>query len=47
MDPWGTPASIGDQEDARPFRRTHWYVPFRKFSINFKGLPEIHIDWIL
>ena len=43
-DPWGTPASIGDQEDSWPFKRTHWYLPFKKLSISFKGVPEIPID---
>ena len=46
-DPWGTPASIGDQEDSWPFKRTHWYLPFKRLSISFKGVPEIPIDWIL
>ena len=45
--PWSTPASIGDQEDAWPFKRTRWYLQLKKFSINFKGVPEIPIDLIL
>ena len=24
---WGTPASIGDHEDAWPFKRTRWNLP--------------------
>ena len=30
IDPWGTPASICYQEDPWPFKRTHWYLPFKK-----------------
>ena len=41
IDPWGTSGSTGDQEDAWPFIRTHWYLPLKKLSINFKGVPEI------
>ena len=25
IDPWGTSASIGDEEDAWPFKRMRWY----------------------
>ena len=32
IDPWATPANIGDQEDAWPFR-THQYLPVKKLSI--------------
>ena len=27
IDPWGTPASIGDQEDSWPFKRMCWFLP--------------------
>ena len=30
IDPWGTPASPGDQGDAWPFKRTRWYLPLKK-----------------
>ena len=43
IDPWGTPASIGDHEDAWSFKRTS-YLPLKKLSISFKGVPEIPID---
>ena len=46
IDPWGTPASIGDQEDALPFR-ARWYLLLKKLSISFKGVPENPTDWIL
>ena len=29
IDPWGTPASIGDQEDAWPLKRMSWYLPLK------------------
>ena len=38
IDPWGTPASTGDQEDTWPFKRTRWYLPLKRFSISFKGV---------
>ena len=48
IDPWGTPVSIGDQKDAMPFKRTRWYLPLLlNFSMSFKGVPEIPIDWVL
>ena len=43
IDPLSTPAIIGDQEDAWPFKRTLWYLPLKKPSISFKGVPEIPI----
>ena len=36
IDPWGTPASTGDQEDAWPFKRTSLYLPLKKLSISSK-----------
>ena len=30
IDPWGTPASSGHQEDAWTFKRTCWYLPLKK-----------------
>ena len=44
IDPWGTPPSTGDQEDAWPFKRMRWYLLLIKLSICFKGVPEIPID---
>ena len=32
IDPWGTPASTGDQEDAWPFKRTRWYLLLKKLN---------------
>ena len=29
-EPWGTPASIDHHEDAWPFKRTDWNLPFKK-----------------
>ena len=47
IEPWDTPASIGDHEDAWPFKRTRWNLPLKKLLINFRVLPEIPLDWIL
>ena len=30
IEPWGTPASIGDHEDAWPFKRLCWSLLFRE-----------------
>ena len=47
IEPWGTPASIGDHEDVWPFKRTRWNLPLKKLLISFRGVPEIPVDWIL
>ena len=47
IDPWHTAASTGDQVDAWSIKRTCWYLPPKKLSISFKGLPEIPVDWML
>ena len=47
IEPWGTPVSIGDHEDAWPFKRICWNPPLKKLLISFRGVPEIPVDWIL
>ena len=31
IEPWGTPTSIGDHEDVRPFKRTRWNLSLNNF----------------
>ena len=47
LEPWGISASIGDHEDAWPFKRTLWNQALKKLSISFRGVPKIPVDWIL
>ena len=46
MDPYGTLAIIGNHVEDWPFSNTHWYLSFRKLSINFNRGADIPIDLI-
>ena len=41
IEPWGTPASIGDHEDAWPFKRTHWNLALKKLLLSFRGVQGL------
>ena len=51
MEPWGTPTSIGDYEDAWPFKRKRWNLLLisnsKKLLISFRGVPETPVDRVL
>ena len=47
IEPWGTPVSIGDHENAWLFKKTCWNLPLKKLLISFRKVPEISADWIL
>ena len=47
VEPWGTPASIGDHVVTWPFKRAYWNLPLKKLLISFRSVPEILVNWIL
>ena len=47
MEPWGTPAIIGNHVEDWPLSNTCWCMSLRKLSINFNRGPDIPIDLIL
>lgn len=45
IEPWGTPASTGNQLDVWPFNKTRWDLLSRKFLMSFKKLPDIPVNF--
>ena len=46
IEPWGTPASIGDHGDIWPFKWTCGNLPLKKLLISVRSVPKIPVDRI-
>ena len=46
LEPWGTPASIGDHGDTWPLEWTCGNLPLKKLLISVSSVPKIPVDRI-